>query len=38
MKDRLGEEWYNPYSSLCMGCGEHIYYCTCKKELKKYKL
>lgn len=37
MKERLGEEWYNtirynPYPSLCVGCGEHIYYCTCKKK------
>lgn len=25
---------YNPYPSLCMGCGEHIYYCVCKKDKK----
>lgn len=25
---------YNTYPSLCMGCGEHIYYCTCKKDKK----
>lgn len=28
----MGDNKYNPYPNLCMGCGEHIYYCTCKKK------